>query len=485
MSESNTGFVADLPRGRQDSTLVMRIPGWLLAYAGGTILLGVAHVLLGCSPLVALLAVGAVLLSLIPASLYGWRDMPALIVLLGGVRYVTTALIWKLIDGDPLDSGLYAPLDSFTVVLVGTFAMTISAILAHLMWRGRPLLPERYSGWGYVLLIAVGFAFVLIFTTIITSGLDVPGGFVGLFRTGFVLLPVAWAGYNWASKRKLWTPGFVASLAALLVGALAFNSRQGVGYSVVAIAAFVLCFRVPVRPILLVAATVGLFFFATIVAPAVSDVRIYKRQASPSELIELTIEQIGKRLRGDYVDPWFDPNAAYQLRYLKHANNFTNRLVSVQQLDFVVARAASQGQIGTERFYRGLWELFPAFIVSDKSTITNPDYAFWIYGVIPYGMHSFIEATPYGNAYSFGGLGFTFWSVLFAFLSVFFLLRVSCPRFSNSLLATFILATYVHEFTAGYILTIYGIAFRLLPLEILLFWASMQLRGQVATRSRL
>ena len=452
------------------SRAVVRVPVWIASYGGAVILLGLVHVLLGCSPLVALLAVGSVLISLVPAILYGWRDLPSLLVMLGGVRYVTTAVVWKLMEGSPLDSGLYAPLESFTVVLVGTLATACAAVLAHLLWRRRQVFVERYSAWGYVILAGAGLAFAIAYLVVRASDVNVPGGFAGIFKHGIVLFPLAWMGFNWTRYRRVFTPEFVAGMAVLIIVTLGFNSRQSAGYAAVAIGLFLVGFRVRISPGLAALAAAFVIFFGVVVAPAMSDVRIYKRYLSTSEMVELTIDQIGKRLAGNYVDPTINPDAIYQLHYLKHSNNFTSRLVNVHILDFMVARAESQGPIGTERFYEGLWELLPSIIVRDKSTITHPDYAFWIYGVIPYGVQNFITSTPYGDAYSYGGLSFTFGAVLVAYLLVFLLFRIACPRLEKSILSVFVIAIYAHELTAGYILSVYGVALRTLPVEILVFW---------------
>lgn len=466
------------------SSLKLRVPLFLLLGLSGTVVLGLLHVGLGASPFTVLLAVAAAFLSLIPSYVFGWRDMPSLFVAIAGVRYVGSALIWKVFDWAPLDSGLYSPEKSFQVIFIGMMAMVGAVFLSHALWRRRPIFTEHYSPNGYRTLIVIGLIFAAAYMAIFSSKTEILGGFMIILRHGLILFPLAWIGYSWATRRKIFTKSSITVLSALAFTALAYNSRETAGYAVLVVLIFIVCHRIKLQvlPTLTVAITIA--FFAIIVAPAISDARVFKRTADTTEMISLTIEQIGKRLSGNVTDPWFNPNSAYQLHYLKHSNNFTDRFVTVQELDFIVAQAENNNPIGTDRFYRGLLEQLPSIFISDKSVVTNPGYAFRMYRITPNEHETYIEVTPFGDAYSFGGLNFVFWSNLLGFLLVFILYRLFCPRLDHSLLAVFLLTAYAHQLTAGYILTIYGIAFRQLPFEILIFWLASTISQRRGTRDR-
>src|SRR6202040_4288493 len=105
------------PRAR--TPLKRRALSFLTIYLAASVMAAGAHLGLGASPLVVLFALGSVIVSVIPAAIYGWRDMPALFCLIGGARVAKSALFWKLFEWSPLDEGLYAP--EKDIILVGFF----------------------------------------------------------------------------------------------------------------------------------------------------------------------------------------------------------------------------------------------------------------------------------------------------------------------------------------------------------------------------
>src|SRR5215813_2350859 len=101
---------------------------YIIAYASVSALCGLLHIaVFDAAAVPVVLAVGAVLVSVLPASRHGWRDMPALITLVVGARYAASALFWKTLELDPLDHGLYAPETSFLVVFTGVCAVSLAA----------------------------------------------------------------------------------------------------------------------------------------------------------------------------------------------------------------------------------------------------------------------------------------------------------------------------------------------------------------------
>ena len=81
------------------------------------------------------------------------------------------------------------------------------------------------------------------------------------------------------------------------------------------------------------------------------------------------------------------------------------------------------------------------------------------------------EVTAFGNAYTYGGIWFVFISMFVLFTLIFTCYRAFCPTFDRSLLATFMVAIYLHFLTAGTVLTLISFLVRTMPFEILLFWS--------------
>src|SRR5581483_3590743 len=133
------------PIGRAPTRARWGIPGYILVYLGAVTLMGLFHIaVLDADSVCVLLAVTAVGVSVIPAIFFGWRDLPALITLVAGARYASSAIIWKTLELDAIDHGLYAAEKSFEVVLIGVIAVTLGALVAHMLWRRRPLFRESY-----------------------------------------------------------------------------------------------------------------------------------------------------------------------------------------------------------------------------------------------------------------------------------------------------------------------------------------------------
>ena len=184
--------------------------------------------------------------------------------------------------------------------------------------------------------------------------------------------------------------------------------------------------------------------------------------------ISRTFERIEARSAGETVE---DPVAAtYYLKYLSSQNHFVERAVNVQQLDFVVALAADNGTLGFSHLWAGIKELLPSVFVEEEA-LNQPRLralGIWRYRV---GFENHIEVTAFGNAYTYGGNWFVFVSMFVLFTLIFTCYRAFCPTLDRSLLATFMVAMYLHFLTAGTVLTLISLLVRTMPFEILLFWS--------------
>ncbi len=448
---------------------------FLTAYAVVTVLIGVFQLsVLDAATIPTLLAVGAVLISIVPAKIYGWRDMPSLIVLVSGARYATSALVWKTLELDPIDQGLYAPETSFTVVLAGTAAMAAAAFLCRFVWPWPTIFRDEWSASGLILLAIYGLLSAIATILVDIYQFEILGGINGLLISGFAIFPLAWLALNLRLYGKAFTYGSMVCISLLALFALYLNGRHYVATLFLAVAVFVLCFRIKLKTFHIVLFAAAVFLFGQYVAPAITDVRVfknYRQDIGSFDFILLTLEQIEKRVTGEYVGVPSVAMGNYYLHYLRAQNDFTGRLVNVQQLDYMVALAASQGTLGYDHLWSSIIGLGPSVLVEDKTAINAADYALWVYGALDPGGQTNIENTTFGDAYAYGGLEFVGASVFVLYAVIFVYFRLFCPVFDRKLFAAFFVAAYLHFITVSSMIGLLGMLTRMMPFDILLFWA--------------
>jgi hypothetical protein len=213
--------------------------------------------------------------------------------------------------------------------------------------------------------------------------------------------------------------------------------------------------------------------YITVVSPAVLDARYYRGIVGNFELVGITLDSMRARLTGKprttYYEEEDDRRNPYVMHYVTSGGEIAGRVVIMQELDYIVALAESQGQIGTERFWDSLIEILPSALISEKTTISTQDYPFWVYGVLDPGMQTNLEMTVFGSAYTYGGFQFLFNTVFCGFLLLFIFFRMFCPTLLNSMFAPFIIVSYGHQLTAGTITDLFSVQARSLPFELLLF----------------
>ena len=236
---------------------------YLIAYALVSALCGLLHIaVFDASAVPVVLAVAAVLVSVLPAWRYGWRDMPALITLAVGARYAASAIFWKTLELDPLDRGLYAPETSFLVAFTGAFAVSAAAFVAHIFWHRAPVFRETYSTNGImILLTAIGFALSAAVLVVQVLNLDILGGVGALIFDGFAIFPIAWLALNRSLGQRPFTATFIVAIGLLFIASLSLNARISGVTLFLSIAVFVVGFRVRIRPIYIgISASLLLFF---------------------------------------------------------------------------------------------------------------------------------------------------------------------------------------------------------------------------------
>jgi hypothetical protein len=461
--------------GRRSPRQLLKQPAvsLLTLYVMASIGAAMIHLILGADLLIVLLALGSLIVSVIPAAIYGWRDMPALFCLIAGARYTASALFWKLFELSPLDQGLYAPMTSFGVVFVGTLAATLAAIVAHLIWRTRPWFVEQINARGFAFLFVLSLVLVTATFALNLTNTRILGGVSKLVTNGLILLPMAYVGLTMSTSQRRISYGLLLLVIGYFFISFIFNSRASTIIMLLSLFAILLAYRYRFRittVLVVVPLIVGYF---TVVSPALLDARYYRGLVGNFELVGITMDSMRARLTGrpaaTYYEEGDDPRNPYVMHYVESGGEIAGRVVLMQELDYIVALAASQGQIGTERFWDGLIELLPSAFVSDKTIISTGDYPFWVYGILEPGMQTNLEMTVYGSAYTYGGFEFLFGAVFCGFALLFVFFRAFCPTFLNSIFAPFIVVSYAHQLTAGTITDLFSVQVRSLPFELLLF----------------
>lgn len=464
------------------------LPFWkraplLSTYVAAIFVGGLLALALGSEPSVVALAVAGASLSTVPSFVFGARDLPSLITLSVGARYAATAIFWRDMTWQRLDLGLYDPHESFLVILLGVSAITCAAFVAHLIYHREPLFRERYSSAGLEVLVWLAAAVTVFGVFILSRGVQVLGGVSALAGTGITLLPLAWLARDHQRGKGPFTPGFICLLAALTILGIGSNSRQAVLQPITALIFFMLSFGVSVSRRTLMIGAVGALLFIGLLSPVMIVVRSARDLLSPAQMIALTIDAIRSgQIRAAATE--FDRarelrDGPYAMHYTTGGGEVVQRFVEVEQMDILVDRAHRFGPIGTTRYWQAMVELLPSFIVPDKTVISTPSYAIWVYGLSTWGIESNPTETAFGDAYSYGGLGFVVTSMFATFLLLFVSFRMFCPTLEHSLFAAFIVAAYIHVFTEQNAVGLLGIPIREFSIELAVFWLVSRIREPV------
>lgn len=444
----------------------------LLAYLAAVAIGGIVQAAFGSNPGVVVLAVGAIMISAIPALFFGIRDMPSLLSLAVAARYAASAIAWRTISFKRLDLDLYNPVLSFEIILYACTAISVAALLSHLLFPRRPFFREEYAPAGLELLMAAGAIAGVFALAVAYRATETLGGIQALASTGLTLLPLVWMHYNVTNGRPIFSPGLIMLLLVLSAAALGTNSRQGLLQPIEATASYIICFRIKVSRTAIISGALLVAFCVLFVSPLMLSVRGMRNIVSPAEVLAYTISsaETGQTLQRYEALQKVLNNGPYAMHYTTGGGELTQRMVNVEQMDVLVDRANQFGPIGSTRFWEGLTELLPSFLVPDKSVIKAPSFAFWAYGMIPWGAESNPTPTTFGDAYSIGGIEFVVESAFVIYLLYFLFFRMFCPRFENSLFAIFVFGTYIFTMTVHTVLGMLAVLFRELPFELGLFW---------------
>jgi hypothetical protein len=439
---------------------------------------------MGASPWVVLLATVIVTTGLLAFLVLGAYNLGSWLALFYMLGNVLVALYAKTLMGQPLDSHLYAPTDSFFVLAVTSSALLLALLLVKYIRLGKPLLAPpadqptlaRLSWGSFVLGVVFWF---------LNQHFQGPGGsgFGGLavFRGLLLMAVIARTAMLLEGSGDRITLDKVSVLmisTGVFLGLLS-NSKTQAAYPVVSYFATLLFYRrgLPWRQVLLLA--VGAVVFIGFITPMIQAWRyLGQQQMDVPQRITLMAEGVGevleggklnhfvslgeRQFRGGYYD-YFGGNGRGQ--------QVLGRYASVQQIDPVIARINKQGPIGGSVIWPGLTQLLPRFIYPEKPKYSRAYVALVDLGLINPAGGKYPTLTLAGQAYAgYGMVGI----LLIPFFTFFFfalVLKKLGWHLYRNVYAIFVFSAFILVYANQGSLGQYaGFVLRSVPLFWAVFW---------------
>jgi hypothetical protein len=336
------------------------------------------QVIMGADLIVLALAVIACFAALAGFRICGAYNAAAWLAFFFVLGNVVIALIAKTVMLQPLESNLYAPIESFFVLVVGSVALLIAILIALVIPLGKPVFPavrdprllRALSSWALFL--------GALFWYINRLSQDPDGsGFGGVaVFWNLVLLAViartAMVMERSAGRRSIDVQLLIILLVCVVMG-LIDNSKAEVALPIIAYFATSLFYRGGSTFRQVTAAGIGLVFMAALVGPMMHAYRVLGIQGMPWRqrlgLIErgakeaLATRDIGryqKLASGEFLEGYYDYFGGGK------GQMFLGRYASVQQIDPVIARVNRNGILGGSVIWPAFARLLPSVIYPNK-----------------------------------------------------------------------------------------------------------------------
>ncbi len=339
---------------------------------------------MGASPWVVLLATVIVTTGLLAFLCLGAYNLGSWLALFYVLGNVLVALYAKTLMGQPLDSYLYAPIDSFLVLAVTSCDLLVALLLVKYIRLGGPLLIPpadeptlaRLSWGSFVLGVVFWF---------LNQHFQGPGGSgFGGFAVLRDLLLMAIIARTAMLLDRSGDRIALDKASVLMIGTGVFlgllsNSRTRAAYPVVSYFTTLLFYRrgLPRRQVLLLA--VGVVVFIGFITPMIQAWRhLGQWQMSIGKRIELMAHGVEEVIDGGQFERYAQIarkqfSSGYYYNYFAgngRGQMLLGRYASVQQIDPVIAEVNKQGPIGGSVIWPALTQQLPRFIYPGK-----PKYA--------------------------------------------------------------------------------------------------------------
>ena len=456
-------------------TLLLSIPAALAS---------ILQLWLGASPLVLALAIVVAGLGLFAFALLGAFNLGAWLVLFYVSGNVLIALYAKSVLLQPIDSHLYAPVASFSVLAVSTAALVAGALIARRLNVGRPLFvrslrPRTLAAlsWGCFLLGVTSWFANEHFQQTGGSGF----GGISIFRDLLLMAVIARTALLLQTSND--RQSFDLRLGIILVISVSLglltDSKTYAAYPVVSYFATLVFFRRRLALQQIAVLGFGAMVFVVVITPMIQAWRHLGVQQLPvTGRVSMISHGFADLVESDRLR-WYADLAQVELRggYYNYFGGqargqvLLGRYASVQQIDPVIAETDHRGTIGGTAIWPAVTRQIPSVIYPDKPRFSDGYYILARFGLIDPSGGKFPTVPLAGQAYA--GYGFIGLAVisLVVFLSVLLALKKFGWTLYRNVFAIFMFSEFIVVYAGQGDLTQYvALVVRVIPEVSLVFW---------------
>ena len=439
---------------------------------------------LGAPPLVLALSIivaGAGLLAFFILGAYNVGAWLAL-VYVGGNLLI--ALYAKTLMRQTLDSHLYAPIASFSVLGISTLALLAAVLIAPRLDLGRPIFCGTtntkvlvWLSWGCFLLGATFWFVNQHFQDPRGSGF---GGFA-LLRDLLLMAVIARTAFILQSSgdRRTFDPQLALILGVSVFLGLLTNSKTYAAYPVVSYFATLIFFRRGLAVRHLVSLAVAVFLFVAVLTPLIQAWRYLGIQRIPAAARVAVIRHGLANLFAPGEFQQYAVLAALDFRsgYYNYFGGtgrgqmLLGRYASVQQIDPVIAQANSHGTMGGAAIWPAFTRQLPSILYPNKPRFSDAYSILVHFGLVDPAGGKFPTLPLAGQA--FAGYGFPGVAVIsfVVFLGLFIALKKFGWLLHRNVFAIFVFSEFVVVYgSQGDLAQYVGFILRALPVFTLIFW---------------
>lgn len=458
----------------------------LAGYLGlAAIAAAMAQLMLGASLSVVVFALLATTFGLLGFAALGAYNLGAWVALFYALGNVLVALYAKTLMGQPLDSNLYMPLDSFLVLAATSGGLFAALLLIRRLGVGRPIFASvrdphflAYFSWAC---FALGVLFWILNRLFQDPGASGFGG-VALFGDLLFMAVIARTAalLEKSDNRRAFDGrlGGIIAVAAFL--GLVDNSKTMAALPVVSYFVTVMFYRCgfPFRSLIILAA--GVFLFSAAVAPMVQALRAMGQyDLSLSQRIGFVTSNVTNVIENPEQFNRFELLAAGQFKHGYYdyfggsgaGQMLLGRYASVQQIDPVIAEVNHSHPWGGEAVWPALARLVPSFIYRNKPEYIEAYNTLVHFRLVDPAGGKFPTLPLAGQAYAAYGV----WGLLtipfITFLGFLLVMKKLGWQLYRNVYAIFFLCDFVFVYVSqGDFGQYAGAALRSLPLFAVVFW---------------
>lgn len=445
----------------------------------------VFQLVIGANFLVVVASLGIIAITLVPVRLYGLGHFIGAFFAFMCFYWGMNSLAVKSLTLQKLDSYLYSPVLSYTIVFVSVAGSAVGAMIVNSLLRILPKLawptpPPR------VLRLVTIFSVVIGVAGVAMARLGGALQAIAVFFSSYIILAFAAECVRMMlvtdRKRALSPFGLALGLGTVLLS-VASNSKFGVLLVPVAYVVVVLAYGGRFKVAHFVVGALGAIFLSSYVFPAISYIaRANRDTLSPSEMLATTASSIGGLIVGDEATRQQiearnaratlgrDAGTRYDVPYVKHAPLFFERFMLVPYVDAVARRMNFEGPYAGAGFIvQRFSNLLPKFINANKVEEYSGHEILTDLRLSQPGFKGFPTIGLPGEVFYAGGTLFAFFASMAVFGVFSIVIGVLVGRIHENLFGVFLFVRYSHLLISGLSMNYGFFIFRQLPVDIVLF----------------